>query len=58
MDDLPVVFRLDPTPVFGAPVFSLTYRVPPRLPPWWRRWWTWAGWAWRQAYRWLQAWTA
>lgn len=46
MLDLRSVFRVDPSPSLGAPVFALDYRAFPQRPPWWRRW----GWAiWRTA---------
>ena len=37
MQDLRGVFRIDPTPTLGSPVFTLDYRAQARRPPWWRR---------------------
>jgi hypothetical protein len=39
MADLHAPLRLDASPTFGAPVFTLTYRAFPQRLPWWRRWW-------------------
>ena len=38
-EDLPVVFTLDTSPTFGAPVFRLGYRTLPQRIPWWARAW-------------------